>query len=63
MRDSIRRGMIRLAAAAGGMLFLFEGCDPTTRASIENGIITASSSLLGAFLRAAIDLGTEAAST
>lgn len=61
MRNALRRGWWRLAPVAGGSVLFLEGCDTQTRAAVENGIITASNSLLGAFLRAVIELGTEAA--
>lgn len=47
------------AAAAGGSLLFLESCDPTLRATTEDGIINVSTSLFGAFLRAIIELGQE----
>ncbi len=38
------------ALTATGLLFL-GGCDPTTRAIVEDGIITVSTSLLGALIQ------------
>ncbi len=46
----------RLASVLAGIVLFLGGCDPTTQATVENGIITASTSLLGAFLQAAIAL-------
>lgn len=43
---------------AGGVFFL-NGCDPETRAAIENGVIDSSASFLGAFLQALIQLAGE----
>ncbi len=49
-------------AAAVGTTFFLSGCDPTLRATVENGIINVSTGLFGAFLRALIELGQEAQS-
>ncbi len=35
------------------------GCDPTIRATVENGVISSSTALFGSFLRAAIELWQE----
>ena len=59
MRMFLRRWTWRLAAAASGSLFLMQGCDADTRAAVEDGIINSSSSLLGAFLRAFLELSAE----
>ena len=48
-----------LAAIAAGATFQLGGCDPTIRTTVEDGIITASNSLLAAFLRAIVELGAE----
>jgi hypothetical protein len=40
---------------------VFGGCDPTTLTAVENGVITASSSLLAAFLQAITQLMAQAA--
>lgn len=48
-----------LAAIGSGTTFLLSGCDPTIQATVEDGIITASNSLLAAFLRAIVELGAE----
>jgi hypothetical protein len=52
-----------LAAAIGGLMLCLAGCDPTLQATIENGIISLSTSLLGSFFRALIDLANEANTT
>jgi hypothetical protein len=39
------------------------GCDPTIRATTENGIISLSQSFFGAFLQALVQLGAEAKTT
>jgi hypothetical protein len=62
MRLWLKRGVLRMAGlAAGGTVFFLEGCDSQLRATVENGIITTTSSLLGAVLRAAIELAEEEA--
>lgn len=50
----------RLAAALAAGLAFLSGCDPTLQATIEDGIITASSSFVGALIRALIELASEA---
>lgn len=45
--------------AAGSALFL-GGCDPQLRATIENGIISTSTSLLASVMQALIQLAAEA---
>jgi uncharacterized protein (DUF2236 family) len=45
-----------VALAAGGSVLFLEGCDPTLRATVEDGLITASTSLFGALLRAGTEL-------
>ncbi len=49
------------AIALTGTALLAAGCDATTKANIENGIITSSTSLLAAFFRATINAATAAA--
>lgn len=56
-----RRAGWKLAALASGTTLFLEGCDPQLRATVEDGIITSSSSLLGAFMRALIEVGQETA--
>lgn len=50
----------RLALLAAGATFFLSGCDPQLRATVENGIISVSTSLLGSLLQALIQLGQEA---
>lgn len=54
-------GRLRLWLLRAGIAatLLLTGCDEELRATVEDGIITASSSLLAAFLRALTDLGNE----
>jgi hypothetical protein len=47
---------------AGGMFFL-NGCDPTLQSTIEDGIITTSSSFIGSLFRALIELASETTTT
>ena len=49
----------RLALLAAGTTFLMSGCDPQLRATVENGIISMSTSLLGALLQAVIAVAQE----
>jgi hypothetical protein len=51
----------RYGLLASMTAFQFSGCDAQTRAAVENGIITSSSSLLGALFRAIIEVATEEA--
>lgn len=50
-----RRAMVLLV----GLGFLTGGCDDQTRATVEDGIITASTSLFTAWLRAALEVAAE----
>ena len=55
MRNRLGRvGNGWLLAAASGLLWLLCGCDPTIKATAENGLITVSQSFLTAFLQAAV---------
>lgn len=63
MKNIAQRTWLRLAVLASGTTFFLEGCDTSTRAAVEDGIITSSSSLLGAFMRAVIELAEEAGTT
>jgi hypothetical protein len=63
MRKWLLRGGWRLVVVGGVVASVFGGCDPTTLTAVENGVITASSSLLAAFLQAITQLMTQAAST
>ena len=50
----------RVALLTAGATFFLGGCDPELRATIESGIISASTSLLGSLLQAFIQLAQEA---
>jgi hypothetical protein len=50
----------RLALLAAGATFFLSGCDPQIRSTVENGIITLSTSLLSSVLQAFIQLAQEA---
>ena len=50
----------RLMLAAAGATFFLSGCDPQLRATVETGIISASTSLLGSLLQAFLQLAQEA---
>ncbi len=52
------RRMALLSSA--GSLFFLDSCDPTLRTTVENGIISASNSLLASILQALVELGAEA---
>lgn len=50
----------RLLLAATGGVYILSGCDPSIQTTVENGIISISTSLLASFFQAAIELGAEA---
>ncbi|GEM_PF-1612446 len=52
-----------LVIAVSMLVPFMTGCDPTVRATIEDGIINVSQSLFASFLRALIELGEEAQQT
>lgn len=56
----LNRGLVRLALLGSGTALFLQGCDPTLRATTENGLITLSTSFLASFLRAAIEVAQEA---
>ena len=56
----MRSGVATLAVVA---LLFCPGCDPQLQTTVENGIITSSTSLIGAVLRAVIALGLESTSS
>jgi hypothetical protein len=58
MRNRICRAVAALALLAAPLL---SGCDDTALAATQNGVITASTSLLAAVLRAATNVGLDAA--
>lgn len=62
MRTGMKHSLWRIALAASGTVLFLNGCDAQTRATVESGIITSSSSLLAAILRAVIELAGEAQS-
>jgi hypothetical protein len=63
MRVWLKRTELRVTMLlAGGLLFL-TGCDQNLQTTVENGVITTWQSLLGAFLRALIALGSQSQST
>ncbi len=47
--------------AVVGLLTLSTGCDPTLRASVEDGVISVSTAFFGSLLQALVTLGTEQA--
>ena len=51
MRYVLVRILFRASALAAALMFL-TGCDPTTQAAVQNGVINASTSWLGALLQA-----------
>lgn len=59
MRSLWRRTNWRFAVLASGSLFFMGSCDPTVRTTVENGLITTSTSLFGAILRAMLELAAE----
>lgn len=50
----------RVALLTGGATFFLGGCDPQIRATVEDGIISVSTSLLSSLLQAFIQLAQEA---
>jgi hypothetical protein len=50
----------RVVLLAAGATFFLGGCDPQLRETIESGIISASTSLLGSLLQAFVQLAQEA---
>ncbi len=52
-----------LLATIGGLLSFLCGCDPTIRATVENGVISLSQTLFGSFVSALIALAGEANQT
>lgn len=58
--DSRRPGSWWWIAALGALLVTLAGCDPTIKATVENGVITTSQSLFGALMRAIFALIGEA---
>ncbi len=62
MRKARARGWwIKLAMLTTGTTRFLDGCDPSVKATIENGVITTTNSFITALFQALIQLGTEAA--
>ncbi|MCG3125953.1 MAG: hypothetical protein CHACPFDD_00781 [Phycisphaerae bacterium] len=62
MKRFDRRGkLVQLVLAVLGSGFIFGSCDPTLRATTEQGIIDVSTGLIGAYLQAFIQVALEAA--
>jgi len=51
-RSRLNQRLLRLSAMLLGTSLFLNSCDPTLQNTVENGIINASTSLLGAFLQA-----------
>jgi len=49
----------RWVAVVSGSTLILEGCNPTLQSTVEDGIITLSTSLFGSFLRALTELASE----
>jgi|GEM_PF-4641178 len=61
MRNYMHRMTWRRAAMmAAGTTFFMSGCDPQLTSTVENGIITLSTSLLASVMRALIEVAQEA---
>ena len=60
-REKVR--WLRLATLGMGTTLFLNGCDPSIKATIEDGIITLANSFLTALLQAFVQLGAEAAQT
>jgi hypothetical protein len=54
---------MRVLAGAAGSALLLGGCDPTIQATVENGIITATNSLIASFFQAVLQLSQESDTT
>ncbi len=50
----------RIAALACGSAFFLDGCDENISSTVEDGLITTSTSLFASFLSALVDLAEEA---
>ena len=60
MRERLGRRQWWLVAAVVASLAFTTGCDPTLKATVEDGIISLSTSFFSAFLQALLQLGEEA---
>lgn len=63
MRIGLRQVSFRTILVLTAALTFLGGCDEQTKQAFEDGVINASTSLVGAFLQAFMQLATEAAST
>jgi len=63
MRERLGRRQWWLVTVIVGSLAFTTGCDPTLKATVEDGIISLSTSFFSAFLQALLQLGTEAQQT
>ena len=59
-KSTLRTYWWKISALAAGMTFFLGGCDPQLRATIEDGIITTSTSLFASVMQALIQLAAEA---
>lgn len=50
--NRLNQHLLRMSVMLLGTSLFLGGCDPTLQNTVENGIINASTSLLGAFLQA-----------
>ena len=57
------RRLIRFTMALSGGLFLLNGCDPTIRSTVENGIITVTNSFITSLFQAGLQVAADAGST
>jgi hypothetical protein len=56
MNSLLKRGRARLVVLAlGGGLLALQGCDPTVRDTVLNGVGSAATSLAGTFIQALIE--------
>ena len=63
MQRIATRFKLGLLTTLGVILALSAGCDAQLKAAVEDGIITASTSLLGALLRAGLNVALDPNST
>lgn len=58
---SVRAGMLRVLVpmTAGAAVLQFGGCDPTIRATVEDGVIDVVTALFASLLQAAFQVATE----
>jgi hypothetical protein len=62
MRRLCKRGGLYAVLSIAALVPMLGGCDPTTRAAVEDGVITTSTSLLGSLFTAVLNLALESAS-